>query len=453
MNDPGLDGVAGVLFDEFHERSLDADFGLALAIDVQSGLREDLRLIVMSATLDAARVATLLLSHHRKPGPQLSCRDQPSRPRSAREDRRRSGKDGRKSHAERQGSALVFLPGQSEIHRVAALLEQRFAGTATDIMPLYSALDKRAQDAAIAPAEKDRRKIVLATSIAETSLTIDGVRIVVDCGLARVPRYEPDTGLTRLETQRVSRAAADQRRGRAGRTEPGFCYRLWEEAATGSFAAFATPEILAADMSGLVLDLTSWGVRDPAVLHWLDPPPGPALAEARNLLRTLGGLDDEGAITAHGKAISRLALPPRLAHMLVQAAETGDGLLAAEIAAILTERGLGGDTADLTIRLTEFRRDRSRRAEDARRLVRNFARQAGVDRDAIAGDISRAGAVLALAFPERLPRRAESRANFCCPMAVPPASRRMIRWRARLFSPSARSLAKPAPRGFCSRRL
>jgi ATP-dependent RNA helicase HrpB len=406
LNDPGLDGIAAVLFDEFHERSLDADLGLALAIDVQSGLRDDLRLLVMSATLDAARVAALL----------GSCPVIESQGRSFPVETIYLGRDPRekieeavaraafKALGETEGSALIFLPGQSEIRRVAALLEPRYAGTSVEIAPLYSTLDKKAQDQAIAPAEKTRRKIVLATSIAETSLTIEGVRIVIDSGLARVPRYEPDTGLTRLETQRVSRAAADQRRGRAGRTEPGFCYRLWEEAATGSFAAFATPEILAADMSGLVLDLASWGVRNPAEdLRWLDPPPHPAVVEARNLLQALGAFEKDGALTDHGKAMGRLALPPRLAHMLIKASEAAEGGLAAEIAAVLTERGLGGEAADLAIRLTEFRRDRSRRAEDARQLVRNFRRQAGAGNDAAgASDVSGAGALLALAFPERL---------------------------------------------------
>jgi ATP-dependent helicase HrpB len=406
LHDPSLENIAAVLFDEFHERSLDADLGLALAIDVQSGLREDLRLLVMSATLDSARVATLL----------GSCPTIESEGRSFPVTTTYLGRDPRekieeaaaravlRALGETEGSALVFLPGQSEIRRVATQLEPRFAGTATDIAPLYSALDKKAQDHAIAPAAKGRRKIVLATSIAETSLTIEGVRIVIDSGLARVPRYEPDTGLTRLETQRVSRAAADQRRGRAGRTEPGHCYRLWEEAATGSFAAFTTPEILAADLSGLVLDLASWGVRDPAKdLRWLDPPPQPALIEARSLLLSLGAIEADGALTGHGKAMSRLALPPRLAHMLIKAAENGEETLAAEVAAILVERGLGGDAADLTIRLTEFRRDRSHRAGEARRLAQNFARQAGLYGNGTPSpDISRAGPVLALAFPERL---------------------------------------------------
>jgi ATP-dependent helicase HrpB len=404
LNDPGLDEVGAVLFDEFHERSLDADLGLALAIDVQAGLRDDLRLLVMSATLDSARVATLLGSC---PIIESQGRMFPVTTIYLGRDPREKIEDATvravfKSLGETTGSMLVFLPGQSEIRRVATQLESRLAGTAVEIAPLYSALDKKAQDHAIAPTLDGHRKIVLATSIAETSLTIEGVRIVIDAGLARVPRYEPDTGLTRLETQRVSRAAADQRRGRAGRTEPGVCYRLWEEAATGSFAAYAAPEILDADMSGLLLDLASWGVRDPAKdLRWLDPPPKPALIEARNMLVELEALDKDGALTEHGKAMSHLALPPRLAHMLIRATENGEGQLAAEIAAILVERWLGGDAADLTLRISEFRRDRSHRAEEARRLLQNFARQAGV-RKVAAIDVTRAGAILALAFPERL---------------------------------------------------
>jgi ATP-dependent helicase HrpB len=406
LNDPGLENIAAVLFDEFHERSLDADLGLALSIDVQSGLRDDLRLLVMSATLDGARVAALLGAC---PVIESQGRMFPVTTTYLGRDPREKIEDATvravlKALGEAPGSMLVFLPGQGEIRRVATLLEQRLTGSAVDVVPLYSALDKKAQDRAITPASHDRRKIVLATSIAETSLTIDGVRIVIDAGLARVPRYEPDTGLTRLETQRVSRAAADQRRGRAGRTEPGVCYRLWEEAATGSLAAYAAPEILDADMSGLMLDLASWGVRDPIKdLPWLDPPPRLALAEARHLLEALNALDADGALTSHGKAMSGLALPPRLAHMLIKATETGEGAFAAEIAAILVERGLGGDAADLTLRIAEFRRDRSPRAEDARRLAQNFARQAGVQsKQPDRSDPARAGAMLALAFPERL---------------------------------------------------
>ena len=244
-----------------------------------------------------------------------------------------------------------------------------------DIVPLFGALDASVQDRAIAPAPKGTRKVVLATSIAETSLTIEGVRIVVDSGMARVPRYEPDIALTRLETVRASRAAVDQRRGRAGRTEPGVCYRLWDEPQTASLAAYTQPEILSADLSSLVLDLAQWGVSDPAGLAFLDPPPAPALKEARSLLHELGALDADGRITNEGKSLRALALPPRLARMIVDSNRFGAGAQAAEIAAILTERGLGGDGADLDARLDQFRRDRSQRASSARDLARRWAQQ------------------------------------------------------------------------------
>ena len=236
--------------------------------------------------------------------------------------------------ADERGSILAFLPGQGEILRVAALLAERVRDPNVDVAPLYGAMDARAQDRAVAPAPKGRRKIVLATSIAETSLTIEGVRVVIDSGLMRVPRYEPDVGLTRLETVRVSRANADQRRGRAGRVEPGVCYRLWEEAGTGGLAPFAQPEILAADLSGLALDLAVWGVADPGGLKFLDPPPRAAFKEARALLASLGALDADGKVTDEGKAIAGLALPPRLARMVVDAARAGEALLAAELAVV-----------------------------------------------------------------------------------------------------------------------
>ena len=282
LDDPMLEGVAAVLFDEFHERSLDADLGLALARDVQQGLREDLKLLVMSATLDGARVAKLLGD-----APVIE-----SAGRAFPVETRYLGRDPR-APIERQvadavlralrsdpGSVLVFLPGAGEIARTESLLRERVTDPEVDIVPLYGALDAATQDRAIAPAARGRRKVVLATSIAETSLTIEGVRIVVDSGLARVPRYEPDVGLTRLETVRVARAAADQRRGRAGRTEPGICYRLWDEPQTAALEPYAKPEILAADLAGLVLDVAQWGA-EPATLAFLDPPPLPALTEAR----------------------------------------------------------------------------------------------------------------------------------------------------------------------------
>ncbi|MGD0762787.1 MAG: ATP-dependent helicase HrpB [Roseiarcus sp.] len=378
LDDPALEGVSAVLFDEFHERSLDADLGLALALDAQGALREDLRLIVMSATLDGARVGALMGEAARIESEGLSF---PIETRYLGRDPAMRIEDQvvratLRALAEETGSILVFLPGQGEIMRVAAALAERVKSPNVDIAPLYGAMDARAQDRAVAPAPPGRRKIVLATSIAETSLTIEGVRVVVDGGLMRVPRFEPDIGLTRLETVRVARANADQRRGRAGRVEPGVCYRLWEEAANGGLAPYAPPEILSADLSGLALDLAAWGVADPASLKFLDSPPRAALEEARALLASLGALDQAGRITEEGRAISKLALPPRLARMVVDAARAGRAGLAAEIAVALTERGLGGDAVGLAQRLDAFRRDPAPRAEDARRLARSLASRA-----------------------------------------------------------------------------
>jgi ATP-dependent helicase HrpB len=403
LDDPELTGIAGVIFDEFHERSLDADFGLALALDAQSALREDLRILVMSATLDGARVARLLSD-----APIIESEGR-AFPVETRHMARAPGQrieeaivnvTLRALRAE-PGSLLVFLPGQGEIRRLAEQLTERIDDPTLDIAPLYGALDQKEQDRAVSPSPPGRRKIVLATSIAETSLTIEGVRVVIDSGLARVPRYEPDIGLTRLETVRVSRAAADQRRGRAGRTEPGVCYRLWEEAATGALEPFAKPEIMAADLAPLLLDCAAWGVTDPAQLAFLDPPPVPALNEARTLLSELGALDPDGRLTALGGRLQKLPLPPRLARMVVAASETGAARDAAEIAAILVERGLGGDGTDLGERLERFRRDRSPRAQDMRRLATNWAGQMGGNADRSPGALSPA-ALLALAYPDRI---------------------------------------------------
>jgi len=407
--DPTLDGVAAVLFDEFHERSLDADLGLALALDVATGLREDLRLLVMSATLDGARVASLLGA---APLVRAEGRAFPV-------ETRYLGRDPRerieaqvaaavlRAASEEPGSILVFLPGQGEILRVAAALEERLAGKGIEIAPFYSGLEKDAQARAMAPTKPPARKIVLATSIAETSLTIEGVRVVIDCGLARVPRFEPGLGLTRLETVRVSRAGADQRRGRAGRTEPGICYRLWEEAATGALDPFAAPEILAADLSGLVLDLARFGVREPRSLAWLDPPPEPALREARMLLRAIGALDADLALTDAGRAMAELAVPPRLAKMVISSARVGSAMAGAEVATLLVERGLGGTSPDLAQRLENFRRDTGPRGKDARRLARNLAaaacRAIGTAPEASAPhDPPSCGRLLATAFPDRI---------------------------------------------------
>jgi ATP-dependent helicase HrpB len=360
----------------------------------------------MSATLDGARVARLL---GEAPVVESEGRAYPVETRYL----------GRKADApvERQmadaiasalraesGSVLAFLPGAAEIRRTQNFLAERVHDASVEIVPLFGALDAAVQDRAIAPAPKGTRKVVLATSIAETSLTIEGVRIVVDSGLARVPRYEPDIGLTRLETVRAARAAVDQRRGRAGRTEPGVCYRLWDEPQTASLPPYTQPEILSADLSSLVLDLAQWGVADPAALSFLDPPPQPAWKEARNLLSELNALDADGRITAEGRSLRALALPPRLARMIVDSHRTGQGEAAAEIAAIITERGLGGDSVDLEHRRDQFRRDRSPRAASARDLARRWASQVAATEKAGARDELSTGLMLAYAFPDRVAR-------------------------------------------------
>ncbi|HTK14453.1 MAG TPA: ATP-dependent helicase HrpB [Xanthobacteraceae bacterium] len=407
LDDPLLTGVAAVLFDEFHERSLDADLGLALACDTLAA-REDLRLLVMSATLDGARVAKLLGA-----APVIE-----SLGRAYPVETRYVGREAnapiealvadvvlRATRAE-TGSILAFLPGVAEINRTATRLRERLDDPAIDLHTLYGALDLGAQDAAIAPARAGRRKIVLATSLAETSITIDGVRVVIDSGLARVPRFEPDVGVTRLETVRVSRAAADQRRGRAGRTEPGICYRLWDEPQTASLEAYAKPEILEADLSGFMLDLAQWGAADPAALAFLDPPPLPALTEARKLLCDLDALDADGHITEEGKLLRQLPLPPRLARMVVDGAREGAAGDAALIAAIVTERGLGGNDIDIVHRLDGLRRDRSQRGKEARAMAGRWASSTpsvaakrGAPSDS---EMLSPGVLLALAYPDRI---------------------------------------------------
>jgi ATP-dependent helicase HrpB len=404
LDDPELGGIGAVIFDEYHERSLDGDFGLALALDTQTHLRPDLRLLVMSATMDGARVGRLLgdgaplIEAQGRAFPVETIylgRDPQERIEPA------LLRATRKALAEESGSILVFLPGQGEITRLAGLLDEAIRDPAVEIAPLYAALDRAGQDRAIAPTQPGRRKIVLATSIAETSLTIEGVRVVIDSGLARVPRYEPDRGLTRLETVRVSRAAADQRRGRAGRTAPGICYRLWQEAANGALEAFAAPEILNSDLSGFLLDCTAWGARDPANdLRFLDPPPEPAIKEARALLTSLDAIDATGALTDEGRAMRAIALPPRLARMLVEAKAIGEAELAAEVSVLLTERNLGGDGTDLVARIERFRRERGARADDARKLVRSLLKQANADGGR--NDATEAGRHLAAAFPDRI---------------------------------------------------
>jgi ATP-dependent helicase HrpB len=398
--DAELAGVSAVLFDEVHERSLDSDFGLALALDAQAALRPDLRLLAMSATLDGARFAKLMGG---APVIESEGRAHPIAlihlgrvPEKRIEDEMAAAI--RRALAESEGSLLAFLPGVAEIERTAERLEGLPADV--DLHRLHGSLDPGAQRAAIAPGPAGRRKLVLATSIAETSLTLDGVRVVVDSGLARRPRYDRAAGLTRLVTERASQAAVAQRAGRAGRQGPGRVYRLWEEAATQSLPRFDPPEILEADLSALLLDCAIWGVADPRALRWLDPPSAAAIDEAGKRLRSLGALGEDGRPTPHGRAVAALPLPPRLAHMLIETDGRGWAETAAETAVLLSERGLGGNDTDLELRLRRWRAEQGRRAVAARGLARNWLRLAGAK-----GGQGEIGACVALAFPDRVARR------------------------------------------------
>ncbi len=404
LDDPELPGIAAVLFDEFHERTLDADFGLALALDVQTGLRNDLRLLVMSATLDVARVAELLGG-----APVIESRGRAFAVDIRYHDRRAGERIEtamsaaiRSALADESGSILAFLPGQAEIKRTAAVLQETLPANAV-IAPLYGDLPGAAQDAAIMPAASGTRKIVLATAIAETSITIDGVRIVIDSGLQRLPVFEPSTGITRLETVRASRASADQRAGRAGRTEPGIAIRLWREAQNASLPAFTPPQIQANDLSGLVLDCAAWGVSDPKQLRFIDPPPQAALAEARTLLHRLDALDSQSRLTESGRTIRALGLPARLGAMVVAAARTGDGAAAAQLAVLMGERGLGGPSIDLDTRLQRFRSESGSRAKAARSLADRLLRSIGFTSS---GDgAPEAGPLLLHGFSDRVAAR------------------------------------------------
>ena len=407
LDDPGLDGVGAVLFDEFHERSLDADLGLALARESQGLLRPDLRVLVMSATLDTAGVSRLLPDAVGRPAPVIEAQG-----RAFPVETRHLGRNPAERFEdavtracltalqEEGGSVLVFLPGQGEIHRTARLLADRLRDPSVDVTPLYGGLDRAEQDRAIEPSPAGRRKVVLATSVAETSLTIAGVRVVIDAGLSRVPRFDPASGLTRLATVRVSRSSAEQRRGRAGRTEPGVCYRLWDEAQTRGLVVDQRPEILEADLTGFALDLARWGARSTDGMAFLDAPPAGSLAEARAILTRLGALNAEGVLTEHGRRLTRIPLSPRLAHMAAAASDAGDALLGARIAAVLSEPGLAGSAVDLSERLSSFERDRSARAQDARKLAERWARAAGGGKG---GEVDPA-VLLAQAFPERIAR-------------------------------------------------
>jgi ATP-dependent helicase HrpB len=402
--DPELLGVSAILFDEVHERSLDSDFGLALALDAQAALRPDLRLLAMSATLDGARFAKLMDD---APVIESEGRNYPIDLRYLGRSAEKRIEDEmaaaiRRALSEAEGSLLAFLPGMAEIERVA----QRLADLPSNIViyKLHGSLPPAEQRAAIAAPSAGRRKVVLATSIAETSLTLDGVQIVVDSGLARRPRYDRSAGLTRLVTERASQAAVAQRAGRAGRQGPGVVYRLWEEAATAGLPRFDPPEMLEADLGALLLDCAIWGIADPRELAWIDPPPAAAIEEARKRLTLLGAIDENSRPTAHGKAIAALPLPPRLAHMLIEASKHGWGETAAEVAVLLSERGVGGNDIDLELRLRRWRAERGKRAEAARSLAKRWLQI--VSPSACGqGDI---GASIALAFPDRLSRRRDA---------------------------------------------
>jgi ATP-dependent helicase HrpB len=418
--DPTLEGVGLLIFDEFHERSLQADMGLALALQTQELLRPDLRILVMSATLDGAAVSALLGDapivtsegrHHRVEVRHVARRG----------DQRVEGAMAaavRGALARDEGSVLAFLPGAAEIRRTLGLLEAASLPAGVRLHPLYGDLPPDAQDAAIAPAAPGERKVVLATSIAETSLTIDGVRVVIDSGLARVPRFSPRRGMTRLETVRVSRSSAEQRSGRAGRTAPGVSYRLWAAAEEAGLLERSTPEILEADLAPLALDLAFAGVMDPRTLRWLDLPPAPALAQARALLLQLDAIDAEGRITAHGRAMAAFGLHPRLAHMLLRARALGHGATACVVAALLDERDvLRRDSvhreADLRVRVAivageggraeyhDVDRDAVRRVRERGRVWRT---QLGTRGDEAVEDEA-TGWLLALAYPDRVAQR------------------------------------------------
>ncbi|MBL8908129.1 MAG: ATP-dependent helicase HrpB [Rhizobiales bacterium] len=415
--DPALSDVAIVIFDEFHERTLDGDLALALTLDARHGLRPDLKMLVMSATLDSARLSEFLGG-----APVV---DAPGRIfpvetiYGARAVAKALAEPVARAIAaalrEQTGSVLAFLPGEGEIRRTAALLAEASLPAGTDIMPLYGAMSAEAQDEAIRASPEGRRKVVLATTIAETSLTIDGISAVVDCGYKRKPSFDPANGMTRLETVRVSLAAAEQRRGRAGRLGPGVCYRLWPEAEDRALAAFDLPEILEADLAPLALELAAWGVSEPSQLAWLDVPPRPAFAQARELLQNLDAIDAQGAITETGKAMARLPLHPRLAHMVVAGKRLKAGRLAADLAALLSERDLlerDGD-ADLAARIEALHGGRALAHRGAKERVREAARQiraiADIDSEAEEASI---GLLVALAWPDRIGQKRGGRGRF-----------------------------------------
>lgn len=422
QDDPALEGVGLVIFDEFHERSLDADLALALCLNGREMFRAPdsgeppLKVLLMSATLEGERLAALLddapvLRSEGRMFPVEQCWGAPFQLGEWLEPR--VVQTVLQALDDEPGSLLVFLPGQAEIRRVNEQLAEALSGRRDILLcPLHGELDLSAQRAAIEPAPVGLRKVVLATNIAETSLTIDGVRVVVDAGLARVPRFDPNSGMTRLDTQRISRASATQRAGRAGRLQPGACYRLWSQAQHEQLAAYGTAEMLQADLAGLALQLVRWGVQ-PADLAWLDAPPAAAYAQALDLLGRLGAVDAQGVLTAHGQAMAELPTHPRIAHLLLRGQQLGLGALACDLAALLGERDiLRGAGADLHSRLAllagESRAARGAQGgvQRARQLARQF--QGYLKRRPVTtpvGDPEHPrwlGALLAFAYPDRI---------------------------------------------------
>lgn len=424
QEDPALEGVGLVIFDEFHERHLQSDLGLALCLEAQAVLREDLRLLVMSATLEAEAVARLL------GGAPIIRSEGRSYPVETRYLERKAdapleavvARTVLSALREHEGDVLVFLPGAAEIRRAERLLADELKRSGLHgvrIAPLYGALSREEQDRALRPGAFGERKVVLATDIAETSLTVEGVRIVIDSGLAKVPRFSPQTGMSRLETVRISRASADQRRGRAGRLAPGVCYRLWTEAEERLLPPFRTPELLEADLAPLALELALWGVQDAGALKWLDVPPAGALAQARELLATLGALDAEGAVTPYGRRLARISAHPRLAHMMLQAGTIGETALACQLAALLQERDIlrqdsSERDADIRSRVEALNRWAAHRqavagVDDAacrriREEAARYMRELGADAASPSSAV-RCGLLLAFAYPDRIAAR------------------------------------------------
>jgi ATP-dependent helicase HrpB len=428
QHDAALEEIGCVIFDEFHERSLNADLGLALAIESQETLREDLRVLVMSATLDLQPLATLLgnapivaaegRAHH------VETRYVPRRPELTLE--LQTAQLLRAALARDQGDILCFLPGAAEIRRVHRALQED-APADVRILPLYGDMPPAEQDAALRPSPSDQRKIVLATSIAETSLTIEGIRIVVDTGLRRFSEFDPATGMSRLVTGKVSQAAADQRRGRAGRLSDGVCYRLWSEGSQASLAAHTPPEILSADLAPLALELSLWGAADASRLRWLDPPPAAPLAQARDLLRSLEAIDEADHITPHGRQLAALGAHPRLAHMLAKGRELGAPRLACDLAAILSERDLlraapGARDVDLRLRVGVLRNATGplpagltvdgRALREAARNSASWQRALGRADSGASDAVDRTGILVALAYPDRIGRARDTAGRY-----------------------------------------